>query len=204
MGRQRHNNHVLQLSRLAQAWLQLVESECPAHWYRLMPDIDLHTPERMFTPQSLPVLDYFPRLAAAAGSYRPVLERMIEARAGLYFGQTYSESDFGADFLRQYGWIKLLGPDAYWHSDELSSGFLILGDENAIDYYLLRAKYHLLPHSSNVAGRFARELTPGSLDYVIFFGQPTAMVNAPGWNTDWRNALIQVDSGEWGAVYRVD
>jgi len=150
MGKQQHNNHVLQLSRLALAWWQLVKSECPAHWYGLMPDLDLHTPERMFTPQSLPVLDYLPRLAAAAaGSYRPVLDRLIEARAGLYFGQTYSESDFGTDFLRQYGWIKLLGPDAYWHSDQLSSGFLILGDENIYPQHWHQAEELYLPISGD-------------------------------------------------------
>ena len=81
---------------------------------------------------------------------------------------------------------------------------LILGDENAIDYYLLRAKYHLLPHSVNVAGRLTKELTPESLDFVIFFGQPAGMVKAPGWNAYWQQALVRVDSGEWGAVYRVD
>jgi len=150
MGKQQHNNHVLQLSRLAQAWWQLVKSECPEHWHGLMPDIDPHTPERMFTPQSLPVLDYLPRLAAtAAGSYRPVLDRLIEAQAGLYFGQTYSESDFGAEFLHQYGWIKLLGPDAYWHSDQLSSGFLILGDDNIYPQHWHEAEELYLPISGD-------------------------------------------------------
>jgi hypothetical protein len=80
---------------------------------------------------------------------------------------------------------------------------LILGDETAIDYYLLRAKYHLLPHSVNVAGSLARELTPASLDFVIFFGEPTGLVKVRGWSPAWRQSLIQVDSGEWGAVYRV-
>ena len=87
---------------------------------------------------------------------------------------------------------------------EENARILILGDESAIDYYLLRAKYHLLPHSSNVAGRFTKDLTPGSLDYVIFFGQPADMVKAPGWNATWQQTLVQVDNGEWGAVYRVD
>ena len=94
-----------------------------------MPKIALSRPDRVLEPRSLPVLDYLPRLAVSAPEpYRSVLKQLIDARAGLYFGQTYSESDFGAEFLNQYGWIKLLGPDAYWHSDQISSGFLILGD----------------------------------------------------------------------------
>ena len=81
---------------------------------------------------------------------------------------------------------------------------LIIGDESAIDYYLLRAKYHLLPHSVNVAGNFAKELAPKSLDFVIFFGQPTSITKVPGWNKTWQQSLVKVDSGNWGAVYRIN
>ncbi|MCW8924740.1 MAG: hypothetical protein OQJ84_00635 [Xanthomonadales bacterium] len=86
---------------------------------------------------------------------------------------------------------------------EQKSRILIIGDESAIDYYLLRTKYHLLPHSVNVTDRFARGLAPGSLDFVIFFGQPADIVRLPGWNRSWQNALSRVDSGQWGTVFRV-
>ena len=42
---------------------------------------------------------------------------------------------------------------------------LILGDESTHDYYKLRAKYHLLPHSVDVVGRLAKTLAPESLDF---------------------------------------
>ena len=80
---------------------------------------------------------------------------------------------------------------------------LVLGDENAVDYYLLRAKYHLLPHSVDVVGRFTKELTPESLDFVIFFGQAGGINKVHGWNTSWQNSLEPIDHGEWGTVYRV-
>lgn len=80
---------------------------------------------------------------------------------------------------------------------------LITGDENVIDYHLLRAKYHLLPDSAHVAGRFEESLSPGSVDYVIYFGRPGAIVNIPGWSVAWRNALTEVDRNEWGIVYRI-
>ena len=80
---------------------------------------------------------------------------------------------------------------------------LIVGDENAIDYYLLRAKYHLLPDSAHVTGMFASSLLPESLDYVLYFGQPDTIANIPGWNSAWRDALKEVDRNEWGIVYRV-
>jgi len=81
---------------------------------------------------------------------------------------------------------------------------LIIGDENAIDYYLYRAKYHLLPHSVDVAAEFAKGQAPESLDYVIFFGQLGTIVKVPGWSAAWRNSLMRIDHGEWGEVYRVE
>ena len=81
---------------------------------------------------------------------------------------------------------------------------LILGDENAIDYYLLRAKYHLLPHSVNVAGRFPKRLAPENLNFVIFFGQPAGITTVRGWKPSWQKSLVAIDQGEWGVVYRVE
>jgi hypothetical protein len=81
---------------------------------------------------------------------------------------------------------------------------LIVGDEDTAEYYPLRAKYHLLPHSVNVAGRFAKKLAPQSLDFVIFFGQAANIAKVPGWDSSWQRSLVQIDSGQWGVVYRVE
>lgn len=81
---------------------------------------------------------------------------------------------------------------------------LILGDENAVDYYLLRAKYHLLPHSVDVAAHFSKKLTPESIDYVLFFGQANGIAKVRGWNSAWQQSLTRVDQTEWGVVYRAD
>jgi len=104
-----------------------------------------------------------------------------------------------------------LDGEIYQYMQRLKSGvlgdrparILILGDENAIDYYLLRAKYHLLPHSVDVVGRLAKELVPESLDFVIFFGQPGRISTIPGWTSSWGQSLVQIDTSEWGQVYRV-
>lgn len=79
---------------------------------------------------------------------------------------------------------------------------LIVGGENAIDYYLLRAKYHLLPHSVLVTNRLAKQLKPGSVDFVVYFGQPGGIMATRGWSQAWQQSLVQVDSGEWGVVYK--
>jgi len=83
-----------------------------------------------------------------------------------------------------------------------SARILIIGDKNTVDYYLLRAKYHLLPHSANVVGRLTKKLAPGSVDYVIFFGQPAGISRIPGWGPKWRKSLKQIDHSKWGVVYR--
>lgn len=80
---------------------------------------------------------------------------------------------------------------------------LIVGDQDAADYYLSRTKYHLLPNSALVARGFVKGLAPQSLDFVIFFGQPANISHVPGWSAAWQNSLVRVDSGEWGEVFRV-
>lgn len=141
---------IMRLSGFADAWRQLLQSECPQDWCRLLPDIDISSPDRILEPKTLPVLKFLPRLANGAPlPYRGVIDRLIDARDTLHFGQSYSEEDFGEDFLSQYGWIKLLGPDAYWHSERLSSGFLILGDNNTYPQHRHQAEEIYLPISGN-------------------------------------------------------
>jgi len=99
-----------------------------------------------------------------------------------------------------YRYVQRLKTSVLGHQN---ARILIVGDADAADYYLQRAKYHLLPHSANVARAFAKGLAPESLDYVIFFGQPDNMTKVPGWGPAWKTSLVKVDSGEWGEVFRV-
>lgn len=78
---------------------------------------------------------------------------------------------------------------------------LILGD-TASEYFLLRAKYHLLPHSTLVTRNIQAPLPPESVDYVIYLGQPEAIVEISGWDDQWRAAMTVVDADANGLVYR--
>ena len=80
---------------------------------------------------------------------------------------------------------------------------VMIGDENTEDYYLLKAKYHLLPHSINVDRRIRENLSPSTLDFVIFIGESGNIRRVRGWNKDWQTSLKEIDRGEWGVVYRV-
>lgn len=117
------------LSAVAGLWLAQLEQRCPTDWRSLLPKLDLDKPDRMLVPNSLSVLSYLPQMAKQAPEEnRSLIEHLIEVQSDLHFNQTYTAEDFGEAFLKQYGWIKFLGPDAYWHSDVLSSGLVLFGD----------------------------------------------------------------------------
>ena len=118
------------LEVLAGEWMSLLENGCPEDWCQLLPRLDLKKPDRMLAPKALPVLSFLPQMAdLAPAKNQPLVDELIRLQAELHFNQTYSAEDFGVEFLQQYGWIKFLGPDAYWHSDELSSGLVLFGDD---------------------------------------------------------------------------
>ena len=111
--------------------------------------------------------------------------------------QTHAISNLDIEI---YQYVQRLKADVL---GEEAARILIIGDKNAIDYFLLRAKYHLLPHSVYVAGRFTRRLPPDSLGYVIFFGQPGGIAKVRGWSAEWQSALVEADRADRGTVYRV-
>ncbi len=84
-----------------------------------------------------------------------------------------------------------------------TSRVLIVGSQGVPDYYLERAKYHLLPHSANVTRMFAPKSILKSLDFVICFGQPDSLGQVSGWSSYWQQGLEQVNTSQWGTVYKV-
>jgi hypothetical protein len=117
------------LSRLAAEWMAMLENRCPADWRQLLPGLNMEQPDRLLAANALPVLSYLPQMEAQApAENRAFVHRLNGLSCDLHFNQTYSAEDLGAAFLQQYGWIKFLGPDAYWHSELLSSGLVLLGD----------------------------------------------------------------------------
>jgi hypothetical protein len=83
------------------------------------------------------------------------------------------------------------------------SRVLLVGDETAIDYMLLRAKYHLLPHSTHVTRRLSAGLKAENLDYVIFLGSPGGIRTVSGWAPELLEELKPVDVRELSTVYEV-
>jgi len=83
---------------------------------------------RTIAPGSLPVVACLPMLAAATDNKIAVLiETLAAAAEHLFWGQTYTQADFGRDFLQNYGWTELIGLRGPIASHTLACGFLLLG-----------------------------------------------------------------------------
>jgi hypothetical protein len=81
-------------------------------------------------PRLLPVCARLPDLPALAppSTLALVLE-LVACASGLEWRQTYGVADFGAAFLRSYGWTELIGLRGPFPSDRIACGFLLLGPE---------------------------------------------------------------------------
>jgi hypothetical protein len=68
-----------------------------------------------------------PALAYADGPTLPLLRQFVQDGPALNWGQTYSATDLGRDFLDNYGWVELLGTRGHFENDLVAGGFLVLG-----------------------------------------------------------------------------
>ena len=88
---------------------------------------------RAVEPAVLPVCGVLAVAAAAApAAFAPLVAGLRDGAAGLRWGQTYGAGDFGADFLRGYGWTELIGLRGPIASEAVAVGFLVLGP--GVDY----------------------------------------------------------------------
>lgn len=77
---------------------------------------------------ALPVCGVLAAAAAAApGPFVPLVAGLRDGAAGLRWGQTYGAGDFGAAFLRGYGWTELIGLRGPIASEAVAVGVLLLG-----------------------------------------------------------------------------
>lgn len=83
---------------------------------------------RAVEPASLPVCAVLATAAGAAPApFAALVGGLRDGAAELRWGQTYGAGDFGAEFLRGYGWTELIGLRGPIASDEVAVGFLLLG-----------------------------------------------------------------------------
>ncbi|MBB6464793.1 hypothetical protein HNQ96_000640 [Aminobacter lissarensis] len=93
-------------------------------------DIDWDMPARSLTPNDIKcssLLDRTVELAPAEA--RPLTRILVEQRAELRWGQTYTADDFGQHFIDNYGWVELFGTRGHYANDKVAGGFLVLGPD---------------------------------------------------------------------------
>ena len=92
--------------------------------------IDWDMPARPLEPHPLACLRLLGRIVELAPpDARPVARLLAEQRKDLRWGQTYSEADFGKEFIDNYGWLEVFGTRGHFVNDEVAAGVLILGPD---------------------------------------------------------------------------
>ncbi len=87
-------------------------------------------PARALEPHPLDCLRHLDRAAELAPAQaRPLVRLVAEQRNDLCWGQTYSEADFGKEFIDNYGWLEVFGTRGHFANDEVAAGLLILGSD---------------------------------------------------------------------------
>ncbi|MBZ9798113.1 dimethylsulfonioproprionate lyase family protein [Mesorhizobium sp. ES1-4] len=87
-------------------------------------------PARAMKPHPLGCLRHLDRAAELAPmTAKPLVQALARQRNDLHWGQTYSEADFGKDFIDNYGWLEMFGTRGHFANSEVAAGLLILGPE---------------------------------------------------------------------------
>ncbi|MER9604004.1 dimethylsulfonioproprionate lyase family protein [Mesorhizobium sp. M0243] len=87
-------------------------------------------PARTLEPHPLACLRHLDRAAELAPSdAKPLVQLLAERRNDFRWGQTYSEADFGKEFIDNYGWLEVFGNRGHFANDAVAAGVLILGPD---------------------------------------------------------------------------
>jgi hypothetical protein len=103
-------------------------------------------PRRTVTPCSLPVLGVLDDAVAAAGGVtRPLVKLLAAVQDRLPWGQTYTQADFGARFLENYGWTEIFGTRGHFVNESVAGGFLVLGPDTHYPHHHHEAEEIYVP-----------------------------------------------------------
>ena len=119
-------------------------------------------------PVSLPVLNWLQQLPdLATQATRPLAGLLVAGAAQLQWRQSYSELDFGTEFLERYGWSELIGLRGPIASERIAVGFLMLGPRTHYPEHSHEAEEIYLPIAGKAEWRSGQETwrveEPGAL-----------------------------------------
>jgi hypothetical protein len=83
---------------------------------------------RAMRPAALPVLRWLPDMTRDAPAFSAELVSAVhDAAPSLRWRQTYTARDLGAQFIENYAWCELVGPNGPLASERIACGLLLLG-----------------------------------------------------------------------------
>lgn len=94
---------------------------------RFLADFSGPDAARAVTPNRLKVVDMLAAVTAPAGAERDLLQAVASVAGLLDWRQTYGISEFGQEFLDNYGWVEIFGTRGHYQCETLAGGFLMLG-----------------------------------------------------------------------------
>lgn len=125
-GAQQIRDRLLEAGRcLQQAWCEVDHPIA-----NRVTNVNLHKTlaSRHAMPKNLPVTNYLGVIQSEAPDrYNNLCDALGAISKDLEWGQTYNVADFGSNFLENYGWTILFGPNAPFRVDNFLSGFILLG-----------------------------------------------------------------------------
>jgi hypothetical protein len=107
-------------------------------------------PRSVPQPASLAVTEYLPIMAQQAPTAtRSLVAGLCVLAPSLSWRQTYCAEMIGTDFLANYGWCELAGPNGVIVADDLSVGLLLLGPDTVYPLHSHSAVETYLPLSGS-------------------------------------------------------
>jgi mannose-6-phosphate isomerase-like protein (cupin superfamily) len=92
------------------------------------PEPDSVMPAAALPAAALPVVGWLSSTRIGGNEFAHALvEAVCRSARSLEWRQTYSVDEIGAEFLRNYGYTEIVGPNAPLYSPRLCCGFLLLG-----------------------------------------------------------------------------
>ena len=127
---------------------------------------------RVCPPSQLEVCDWLERLAPPAKT-ADLVAALVAAAPMLQWRQTYTSADFGADFLKSYGWTEFIGLRGPIPSSSLACGVLLLAPGLTYPPHAHQAEELYLPLSG------VAEWQMGDADFATV--QPGQVIHHAPW-----------------------
>ncbi len=129
---------------------------------------------RDVAPRSLPVVSCLMQaISLAPKDSLPLINYLNANRDALHWGQTYSATDFGAEFLNGYGWTEFVGTRGPVPSGVVACGVLMLGPQITYPSHSHQAEEVYVPLSG------AAEWQIGQGDWLV--RHPLEVIHHRSW-----------------------